>query len=73
MIDFITNLPNDQSFNAIFMCVEKLTKLVCLTPCQMGEGVLSAEATTRLFYDSIVWLYGVPTTVLHDWDVRFTS
>ena len=39
----------------------------------MGEGALLAEATARLFYDSVVRLYGVPTTVLHDRDVRFTS
>lgn len=72
-VDFITSLPEDSGFNAIFTCVDKLTKLVRLTPCRMGEGALSAEATARLFYDSVVRLYGVPTTVLHDRDVRFTG
>ena len=73
MVDFITCLPDDQGFNTIFTCVNKLTKLIRLTPCPMGEGALLAEATARLFYDSIVWLYVVPTTVLHNQDVRFTS
>ena len=42
-VDFITSLPKDQGCNAIFTCVDKLTKLVRLTTCHMGEGLLSAE------------------------------
>ena len=42
-MDFITSLPEDQGCNAIFTCIDKLTKLVRLTPCHMGEGLLSAE------------------------------
>ena len=72
-MDFITSLPKDQGSNAIFTCIDKLTKLVCLTPCCMGEGLLSAEQTAKLFYENVVRLFGVPNTVLHDQDVRFTS
>ena len=41
--DFITSLPKDQNCNAIFTCIDKLTKLVRLTPYHMGEGLLSTE------------------------------
>ena len=37
-MDFITSLPEDQGCNAIFTCIDKLTKLVRLTPCHMGRG-----------------------------------
>ena len=42
-MDFIKSLPEDQGCNTIFTCIDKLTKLVRLTPCHMGEGLLSAE------------------------------
>ena len=71
-MDFIMSLPKDQGSNTIFPCIDKLIKLVRLTPCRMGEGLLSAEQTTKLFYE-VVRLFGVPNTVLHDRDVQFTS
>ena len=37
---FIMSLPEGQGSNAIFTCIDKLTKLVHLTPCHMGEGLL---------------------------------
>ena len=72
-MDFITSLPEDQGSNAIFTCIDKLTKLVRLTHCHMGEGLLSAEQTAKLFYDNVVRLFGVPNTILHDRDVQFTT
>ena len=65
-MDFITSLPKDQGCNTIFTCIDKLTKLVCLTPCRMGEGLLSAEQTTKLFYENVVRLFGVLNTILHN-------
>ena len=38
----------------------------------MGEGELSAEHVARLFFDSIVCLFGMPDEVLHDRDSKFT-
>ena len=48
-------------------------KLVHLKPCHMGEGLLSAEQTAKLLYNNVVRLFGVPNTILHGRDVRFTS
>ena len=53
-------LPLDNGFNAVFACVGKLTKLVCLVPCAAGEEELSAAATERLFLHHIVHCFGVP-------------
>ena len=72
-MDILMSLPKDQGCNAIFTCFDKLTKLVHLTPCRMGGGLLSAEQTTKLFYDNVVRLFEVPNTVLHDRDVQFIS
>ena len=72
-MDFITNLPPCSGFNAIFTCVDRLTKFVRLTPCSLGAGELSAANVARLFFDSVVRLFGIPDTVLHDRDPRFTA
>lgn len=72
-MDFITNLPESNGYNAIFTCVEKLTKLVRITPCSMGDGVLSAEEVARMFFDRVVRDFGVPKVVISDRDTRFTG
>ena len=69
----MTGLPSDAGYTGILVCVEKLTKLVRLTPCFVGGGELSAEQTARLFFDNIVRFYGVPSELVHDRDPRFTS
>ena len=72
-LDFITGLPSDGGFNAVMVCVDKLTKLVKIVPCSTGEGELTAPVVARLFFSHIVRNYGVPRFVLHDRDPRFTS
>ena len=44
-MDFITDLPPVASFNAIYTVVDRLTKLVRVSPCTMGGGALSASET----------------------------
>ena len=72
-MDFITDLPLSGGFNCIFTCVDKLTKYVVLTPCFMGEGQLSAVDVADLFFANVVGRFGVPGSVLHERDPRFTS
>ena len=43
-LDFITCLAVNRGFNAVMVCIDKLTKLVCLAPCATREGELSAKA-----------------------------
>ena len=49
----------DNSCNAMFIYVDKLTKLVRLVPYAAGEGELSADATARLFLHQIMPYFGV--------------
>ena len=72
-MDFITDLPLVDGKNALFVCVDKLTKYTRLCPCLVGEKALSAPAVAKLFFDNVVTLFGVPDSVLHDRDPRFTS
>ena len=54
-------------------CIEGLLGYVCLIPCFMGEGELSAEHVAQLFFNSVVRLFGLPDKVLHDRDPMFTA
>ena len=52
-----------------------LMKLVKLVPCFMGDGDLSAPATVKLFFDNIVYSFGIPHREpwVYDGDPRFMS
>ena len=72
-MDFVTNLPEVQGHSALFVCVDKFSKLCRLVPCRFGDSELAAPAVATLFFDNVVRFYGVPKLVLHDRDPRFTS
>ena len=72
-MDFITGLPDCDGFNAIYTCVDRLTKLVRLIPCKLGAGELSAAAVAKLFFNQVVRQFGLPDNVVHDRDARFTA
>ena len=72
-MDFVTGLPDLENKNALFVCVDKFSKLCRLVPCRVGEKELDAPAVAQLFFDNVIRLFGVPCFVLHDHDPRFTS
>lgn len=72
-MDFITSLPTSGGYNAIYTCVDWLTKLVRLTPCTMGEDSLGAKQVAHLFFDWVIRDFGVPVEIISDRDPRWTS
>ena len=72
-MDFITDLPLSQGFNAIYTCVNKFTKMVKLQLCFVGEGQLTTKEVVTLFFNGVVRTYGLPRVVLHNRDPRLTS
>ena len=67
-MDWITGLPpsGPLHYNAIYTVVNRTTQGIRLTPCVLGAGKMSVEATAMLFFDGIVRHYGLPDEVLHD-------
>ena len=50
-MDFITGLPScANGCNAIFTCIDHLTKYTVLTVCTLGAGELSAKQVAKLFF-----------------------
>ena len=74
-MDFIGPLPVCQGYTGLFVTVDKFSKLTRLIPCSFGrgDGGLTAPVVASLFFDHVVRHFGVPKSVLHDRDVRFTS
>ncbi len=70
-MDFITQLPvTDRGYDAIFVIVDKFSKLVCLVPC---VTTVDAATCARLFFEFWVCRFGVPSQIICDRDTRFTS
>ena len=72
-IDFMTNLPLCNDFNAMLTCIESVLGYMRLVPCFMEEGELSAEQVAHLFFENVVRTIGLPDEVLHDKDPSFTA
>jgi ribonuclease HI len=70
-LDFITGLPKSAlHYDAILVCVDKLSKFVQLIPC---STTITAEHTAKIFTDHIIAHHGVPKHLISDRDPRFTS
>ena len=70
-IDFIVKLPETASgFDAVFVCVDRATKMCHLIPCTEKMG---AQETASLYWNCVGKLHGIPRALHSDRDVRFTS
>ena len=70
-MDFITQLPKTKGgHDAVAVFVDRLTKMVRLA-ATMTE--VSAEGAADLLVQHVVRHHGLPTSIVSDRDVRFTS
>jgi hypothetical protein len=70
-MDFVVALPVTSSgFDSIFVCVDRLTKMVRLSPCNATD---SADDIARLFINSVFRSHGLPRNIVSDRDPKFVS
>ncbi len=70
-MDRITHLPKtEKGHTAIFVVVDKFTKMCHLTPCRDTDD---AEATAALFRDNCFRFHGWPSKVISDRGPEFTN
>ena len=69
-MDFVTHLPRTQQrHDAVWVIVDQLTKLARLLTVRI---TFVFERFFRLYIREIVWLHGVPVSIVSDRDPRFT-
>ena len=71
-LDFITDLPpsGEAQFTAIMVVVDKFSKMAHFIPC---HTTCTAQQAADLFMQHVFRLHGLPTKLISDRDIRFTS
>ena len=70
-MDFVTYLPLTSRWHgAVWVIVDRLTKSAHFLAVRM---TFTLEEFCRLYVREIVWLHGVPMSIVSDWDPRFTA
>ena len=70
-MDFVGGLPRTpRDLDSIWVIVDRLTKSDHFIPINI---IFSLEKFTTLYISEIVRLHGVPSSIVSDWDPRFTS
>ena len=68
--DFIVDLPRSQGFNLIMVCIDRLSKMVCLIPC---NKMISSEGAARKYHDNVWKNFGLPCCIISDHGSTFVS
>jgi transposase InsO family protein len=65
-MDYIVELPNSQGYNAIYVCVDRLTKMAHFIPT-------TAEGTAKLYLREVFKHHGLPKDIVSDRGPQFTA
>lgn len=69
-MDFIVFLPNSEGFTAIFVVVDRLTKMAHFIPT---TNDIDAVGTAILYRDNVFKLHGLPDSIISDRGTQFNN
>jgi len=69
-MDFVTDLPESQNADSMFVIVDCFSKATIITPCRK---TISVEETAQLYLDNIWQQTGLLTHVISDRGPQFAS
>jgi len=72
-MNFITELPLSEGYNAICTIICRLTKERHYVPCHWGDGDTSAEETVWIMLWNVYRLHGLPSSIVSDRGSQFIS
>ena len=68
--DFITDLPESEGYDSVFIVVDRLTKMSHFVPC---HKTTTAPEFTKILLDHVICLHGIPDSIVSDRGSIFTS
>lgn len=72
-MDFVTGLPESNGCDAIFVVIDRLTKMRHYIACKAGEQGTSAEQTAQMFLKHVWKHHGLPRSIVSDRGPQFVS
>ena len=69
-MDFITDLPMSQGYDAILVVIDRLTKISHFIPCYKD---MNTRQFAKSFINEIFRLHGLPNDIIPDRGAIFTS
>jgi transposase InsO family protein len=68
--DFITDLPRSRGYDSVMVCVDRLSKMVRLIPC---NKTISSEMAAKKYRDFVWKDFGLPFRIISDRGPQFVS
>ena len=69
-MDYIVELPQSNGFDAIYVCVDRFTKMAHFSPTTVQ---VSAEETAKLYLRHVFKQHGLRDNIVSDRGAQFTS
>ena len=70
-MDYMSGLPSTKQGNdSVFVVVDRFSKMAILVAYKKG---ITAEATTKLFFEQVWVHFGIPQTIVLDRDCQFLN
>ena len=69
-MDFVTDLPESNGYDAIWVVVDRLTKMSHFVPCRKD---MKTDQFVQLFMKNVFKLHGIPKDIVTDRGSIFTS
>ena len=68
---FVSGLLSSNSYNAVLIVIDRLTKEKHYIPCTIDENSITAEATAYTLLNNIWKLHDLPSSLASDWGAQF--
>src|SRR5947207_9641219 len=69
-MDYIVELPPSNGYDAVYVCVDRLTKMAHFCPTTSN---ITAEQTAQLYLQNIFKHHGLPNNIVSDRGTQFTA